>query len=255
MKRLTASGEAARDAFGRISSGSRILTDRITSGAGEWVRAGRREDLEGVAAALGCWLRAGLLAGGAWIAYRVLHAAPNLMWAATAVWCWKAYRAKPAAPAAADDAEPADGDGQEPPSQGPRVDLSKAGPPSPEQLVQALRQVAAPHAHLAALARHLDTTPGRVREGLDAAGIPVSGGVRAGGRVSTGVKREDFPTLPTAPGPPVVAPECAGQPGNNNSNNAEPAPGGVTVEHPVPGMTIVRHHADTVLRHHRVQRP
>lgn len=248
MKRLTASPDVARDAAGRITAGSRILTDRITRGAGEWVRKGRRDDLTGISAVLGCWLRVGMLLGAAYGLYSAMRAMPWLMWAATTLWCWKAWRAKPAAPAAEDAVEPAENDGQEQPEQTPVVDLRKPGPPTPEQLVHALHEVASPHAHLASLARHIGTTPGRVREGLEGAGIPVSGGVREGARVSTGVRAEDIPPLPhsdrTVPGPH----KTAGQRDNNNSNN-------VTIEHPHPGMTIVRYPQETAQRTHRVQRP
>lgn len=109
--------------------------------------------------------------------------------------------------------------------------------------------MADPHAHLSALARHLDVPAAAVRAGLDQAGIPVAGGVRAGGRVSTGVKREDFPPPPAPAGPRVVAAEPAGQPDNNNDNNS------TVVERPHPGMVIIRDTADTALRRHHVQRP
>ncbi|MFH9761331.1 hypothetical protein ACH4MJ_04250 [Streptomyces anulatus] len=77
-----------------------------------------------------------------------------------------------------------------------------------EQLAVALHEIGAPHAHLAALATHLDTTPARVREGCAHAGIPIAGGVRMkGAGVSTGVRMKDFPPLSSpdaAPSAPVV---------------------------------------------------
>lgn len=93
MKRPTASGDAARDAAGRLTTGSRVLADRITTGAAAWVRAGRRDDLTGIPAVLGCWGRLMTLAGAAYGLHAVLRAVPWGMWAATAVWCWKAWRA------------------------------------------------------------------------------------------------------------------------------------------------------------------
>lgn len=69
-----------------------------------------------------------------------------------------------------------------------------------EQLVQALHEVGAPHAHFTALADHLKASTTAVKEALAAAHIPTSGGVRMKGRpvaVSPGVKREDFPPLPS----------------------------------------------------------
>ncbi|WP_234354793.1 hypothetical protein, partial [Streptomyces sp. NRRL WC-3618] len=44
----------------------------------------------------------------------------------------------------------------------------------------------------------------RVRAGLREAGIPISGGVRMGGAVSTGVKADHFPPLEGAPTEPLL---------------------------------------------------
>lgn len=92
--------------------------------------------------------------------------------------------------------------------------------PTREELATALHTIGTPHAHISALAEHLDTPSDRVREALAGAHIPISGGVRMKGRpvpVSTGVKQEHFPPLPS-PG------EEAAQDGvltsNNNSNNS-----------------------------------
>jgi hypothetical protein len=93
----------------------------------------------------------------------------------------------------------------------------KVVPLTAEVLTVALHHVGAPHAHLAVLATHLKTSTARVREGLTGAGIPIEGGVRMKGRgVSTGVKADHFPPLPSptpAPSEDVVA---AGQSNNNN---------------------------------------
>ncbi|WP_019061745.1 hypothetical protein [Streptomyces prunicolor] len=87
------------------------------------------------------------------------------------------------------------------------------------RLTRALHAVGAPHAHTSALAEHLNTTADHVRQALDAAGIPRSGGVRMKGRkvaVSPGVKKSDFPPLPpSAQGAPVAGALTS----NNNSNN------------------------------------
>jgi hypothetical protein len=101
----------------------------------------------------------------------------------------------------------------EPPQEKPADEPSL---PTPEQLAEALHKVADPHAHLAAVATALDTSTDRVREALTAAGIPVSGGVRMGGRVSTGVKAGHFPPLPTPAPDGDVAVVDAGQSNNNN---------------------------------------
>lgn len=109
--------------------------------------------------------------------------------------------------------------------------------PTHEELTAALHQVAAPHAHITALAEHLDTSTELVREGLDGAGIPLSGGVRMKGRkvaVSPGVKAGDFPPLsspaPEASQEGVVAGVLTS---NNNSNNTGE-------QNPQEGMSIIQ---------------
>ncbi|CAL9350503.1 hypothetical protein SUDANB1_00451 [Streptomyces sp. enrichment culture] len=88
-----------------------------------------------------------------------------------------------------------------------------------EQLVQALHEVGAPHAHTTALADHLGASTEAVREALAAAHIPTSGGVRMKGRrvaVSPGVKAADFPPLPSPGDEPAQGGVLTS---NNNDNN------------------------------------
>lgn len=128
--------------------------------------------------------------------------------------------------------------------EGPEVVPAEAPLPTREELAVALRAVADPNVHTAALATHLGLPAERVRAALKAAGIPAGGGVRMGGVTSTGIKASNFPPLPPsgegAPAPAVVA----GQASNNSNSNA---PRVVTRE----GMTIIHDPADTH-RHHRV---
>ncbi|MGW9638829.1 hypothetical protein ACWHAU_06680 [Streptomyces albidoflavus] len=128
--------------------------------------------------------------------------------------------------------------------EGPEVAPAEAPLPTREELAVALRAVADPNVHTAALATHLGLPAERVRAALKAAGIPAGGGVRMGGVTSTGIKAAHFPPLPPsgegAPAPVVVA----GQASNNSNSNA---PRVVTRE----GMTIIHDPADTH-RHHRV---
>ncbi|MFE9645299.1 hypothetical protein ACFYO0_14520 [Streptomyces sp. NPDC006365] len=96
--------------------------------------------------------------------------------------------------------------------------------PTREELAAALHAIGSPHAHITALAEHLGTSNERVREGLDGAGIPVSGGVRMKGRkvaVSPGVRADDFPPLPS-PSPEAAVKGVVAGPltSNNNSNNS-----------------------------------
>lgn len=119
------------------------------------------------------------------------------------------------------------------PQNGPVEVPADPAVPTPGELVEALHQVGAPHAHITALADYLGTPNERVREGLIAASIPVSGGVRMRGRpvaVSPGVKRDHFPPLPS----PAVDGSLGGVlTSNNNSNNS----GG---EAPGEGMSIIK---------------
>lgn len=88
-----------------------------------------------------------------------------------------------------------------------------------EQLTFALHAVGAPHAHITALAEHLQAPTDRVREALTGAGIPISGGVRMKGRpvaVSPGVKNSDFPPLPS---PAQEGTQEGALTSNNNDNN------------------------------------
>ncbi|MFF8485181.1 hypothetical protein [Streptomyces antibioticus] len=109
-----------------------------------------------------------------------------------------------------------------------------------ENLARALHTVGAPHAHISALAEHLDASTEAVREALAEAGIPTEGGVRMKGRkvaVSTGVKRSDFPPLPSPAPDDAVAPVLTS---NNNDNNG-PVGGdreGIRVERTDGGVVI-----------------
>lgn len=118
--------------------------------------------------------------------------------------------------------------------------------PTFHELCESLARVGTPHAHIAVLAHDLGTTPERVREALEACGVPVEA-VRMQGRgSSTGVKGGSLPTPRS-----VVA---AGQPADNDNNNTaeEGAEKGLRVERIGQAGTVVRHPADAV-RHHNVR--
>ncbi|ROQ69190.1 hypothetical protein EDD93_3687 [Streptomyces sp. 840.1] len=76
-----------------LTAGQRLLVRRLTERAAAWVRAGRRDDLDGVAAILGCALRLVLLAAGAYGAWWLIRRWPVILWAAVPLWCWAAIRA------------------------------------------------------------------------------------------------------------------------------------------------------------------
>ncbi|MEU0157947.1 hypothetical protein ABZ154_03640 [Streptomyces sp. NPDC006261] len=202
-----------------LTHGQRLLLQRLTARAAAWVRAGRRNDLDGLAAVLGCVLRLAVLAAGAYGAWWVVRRWPSVLWVLVPVWCWAAIRAIPK-----ETAEQPDGD-----AKGPEPAPAAEAPPLPtlQDIREAVSRVGTPHAHLAVLAEALGTTTDRVREVLAEHSIPVEP-VRMRGRgSSTGVKADHSPA-------PAAAPEgvvAAGQPANNNINNT-------TVQHHAGGAHI-----------------
>ncbi|MGW3571845.1 hypothetical protein ACWDSL_49595 [Streptomyces sp. NPDC000941] len=168
------------------------------------------------------------------------------MWPGVAWFLLAAWRA--AAPDAEADEEP-EGEDDEEESSGEEQEAAQPAPETPRlptwgELGEALARVGTPHAHIAVLAEDLGTTPERVREALDWCGVPVEAARMRGRGSSTGVKGAALPTPRTAHADVVAA----GQPGNNNDNNAH----GPIVERPVEGMTIIRDPAETALRKHAV---
>lgn len=151
--------------------------------------------------------------------YERIHAgaAPGLMFGAAGVWVVAAYRCgrdgwqpkhRPTTVPQDEQAAP----------QETAAEQAPAGPPPPtlQQLHAALQRVGTPHAHIAVLAADLEVSPERVREALARHDVAVET-VRMRGRgASTGIKSDALPA-PTAPTDGVVA---AGQPANNDNNNA-----------------------------------
>ncbi|WP_069743047.1 hypothetical protein [Streptomyces sp. EN23] len=209
-----------------LTHGQRLLLRRIGHRAAAWVRAGRRDDLDGVAAILGCVVRLAVLAAGAYGAWLLIRRWPAVLWALVPLWCWAAIRAIPKETAEQptdeeDDSEPAP------------AAVEALALPTLQDVSDAVSKVGTPHAHLAVLAEALGTTTDRVREALAEHRIPVEP-VRMRGRgSSTGVKAGRFPAPVAAPGGVVAA----GQPANNNDNNTA-APFRITDDPDNP----VRHH-------------
>ncbi|MEU3447234.1 hypothetical protein AB0H29_08385 [Streptomyces thermolilacinus] len=237
----------------RLTQGTAQLAQRLGERATAWVRAGRRDDLDGWRAALGCIVRAALLAGGLWLLWRAVRAFPALMFLLVPVGlaaAWRVGRSPHPTTAATTGAAPAADEQQ------PDVDLPGA-----------VRAAAGPHsgAHLKVLAAHLTKTTGRewdiaaVRAACRAAGIPIDQ-VRMGTgpkSVTSGVRLKDLPDPPPTPSPaPAVAVVVAGQPtptGATTATTTDPADTpreGVRVE-PIgdTGHLIVRHPADAARRH------
>ncbi|MFD7016102.1 hypothetical protein [Streptomyces sp. NPDC059928] len=191
-------------AASRLANGATVLARRLVDRASAWVRAGRREDLTGWQASIGCWVRLALLIAGLWILWRIVRAAPALLWGIAPVLGIAAWRAgrpprKPAAPAAAEVPEP--------------VEEQPVSTVSDAEFVELVRRCIGPRSgvHLAVLPELLSQFTGeawsaaRVRASLAAAGVAVSGSVRMGSRgVSTGVRLDALPC--PAPTPPVAPP-------------------------------------------------
>lgn len=82
----------------RLAIGSSRAGRRLAVRLAAWVARGRRADLTGWRAALGCWLRLAALAFGLYLLWRVVRALPALMWLLSAAWLAIAWRAGRDAP-------------------------------------------------------------------------------------------------------------------------------------------------------------
>lgn len=199
----------------RIASGSTTVARRLAAGAAAWVRRGRRDDLTGVKAALGCWLRLALLALGGYLLWRLVRAVPNLMWVLTAGWIVASWRAgKPApteTPGTAHDT---------PPANTPET-------PSPAASREALRTLlldlmgTGSAVHLSTVLDHLQKRPDTaaltaswkiadLRARLEALDITVQPKVKAHGKGATrGIRRVDLAPAPEAAPETSTAPSTA----------------------------------------------
>lgn len=188
----TRPGTAAQRQARNLTAGHRHLVRNLTARAAAWVRAGRREDLEGIAAALGPIVRTAVLAAGLYIGWRIIRQWPALLWAAVPLWIWAAVRAIP-------DEGPAP------------AEISAA---QREQLHALIRDLIGdrPGVHLSTLLEHLqkhgqgegwDITLLRTR--LPLLGVPVRRSVKVAKKVAYGVHREDLPQA----SPAEAAPEAA----------------------------------------------
>lgn len=173
-----------------LVAGQRILVRRLTARAAAWVRAGRRDDLAGVAAILGCILRMAILGGAVYGAWWLIRRWPVILWAAVPLWLWAAVRALDHnEDDDQEDAAPADTAAQR------------------EQLHALVRDLIGdrPGVHLSTLLDHLQKhgqgegwTIALLRERLPRLGVPVRRSVKVKRRVAYGVHRDDLPTTSPA---------------------------------------------------------
>lgn len=90
----------------RLAEGSAIVARGLGRRLAAWVARGRREDLKGWRAVLGCWLRLAVLTLGVYLLWRLVRAMPQLMWLLSAGWIVAAWRAGRESPEDAEE-EPA----------------------------------------------------------------------------------------------------------------------------------------------------
>lgn len=187
----------------RLATGSRALARGLGALTAAWIARGRRHDLTGWRAALGCWARLALVLLGLYALWRLVRAVPNLMWLLTACWTLAAWRAgRPAPEAAAEPTEEAPAC-----SQGEAIRallLELMGEASGVQLRTVL-------AHLQGEGQWEDRSVTDMRRRLEALHIPVHRGVKAGGQVPTwGVRRADLEApSPATSEEPSTAPSTA----------------------------------------------
>ncbi|MFJ9029795.1 hypothetical protein ACIRQP_14930 [Streptomyces sp. NPDC102274] len=174
----------------RLWDGSTIRARRLADTVTTWIRKGRREDLTGFVAVLGCWLRVALVALGLYVLWRLVRAMPALLWLIVPVWCWKAVRAAPAGEAPAD---------------GPDLPEDDAEDHLRDMLSDLIGD--RPGVHLSTVLDHLQKQGqgegwevADLRSRLEALGVPVRRSVKVARRVAYGVHRDDL----AAPSPQPV---------------------------------------------------
>ncbi|MFD3646365.1 hypothetical protein ACFWUT_23395 [Streptomyces cyaneofuscatus] len=173
-----------------LTHGQRLLIRRLTDRATAWVRAGRRADLQGLAAILGCILRAVILLAGAYGAWLLIRRWPAVLWLAVPLWCWAAIRAIPK--------EQPQPETEEPPQTAPDYEPRDA---MLWLLYDALGDQ--PSMYLSDVLKHLqEQGHGKgwrvadLRARLEALGIPVEMKLKTGGRTaSRGIVRAQLPPL------------------------------------------------------------
>jgi hypothetical protein len=172
----------------RLAAGSVAVARRLGDRVFAWVRRGRREDLDGWRAALGCWLRLIVLVLGVYLLYRLVRAVPVLLWLFSASWTIAAWRA---GKAVLDASEDTDGDSPEEALQG-----------SPAEVVRGLLLEVmgdADTVHLNAVLAHLQKrgqwegrTVTDLRARLTLLDIPHDRSVKVGRVPTWGVRRRDL---------------------------------------------------------------
>jgi hypothetical protein len=192
---------AERNVEGWLAEGSEAMWQRLTDGVTGWIRAGRRDDLDGWRAALGPIIRLALVGALGYGAWALVRRFPWLLWLLLAGFltaAWKVTHRRPAE----DVDEPAE---DEPAEQSPEERRAAAEQAFVEYVVASIGD--AKGVHLSTLAEGLDRPgylPGwgvaEVRAQLGRLNIPCRRSVKvrnAAGEwaVAWGVHRDDVPAL------------------------------------------------------------
>jgi hypothetical protein len=199
VKRHLALWAARTTTADRLATGSALVWQRRTDALTAWVRAGRREDLNGWRAALGPIARLIILGAVTYVAWAVVRALPWLLWLLAGCWLRAAWRASKTS-AQSPQEEPA----------GPDVDAVRT------LLLEAMGEADAVHlrtvlAHLQQKGHAEGWTVADLRARLEALHIPVHAKVKAPGSKSPtrGVRRADLAPSPTVAQEASTAPSTA----------------------------------------------
>ena len=182
----------------RLATGSTAVARRLGRRAADWVARGRRHDLTGWRATLGCWLRLVGLGLGIYLLWRLVRAVPNLLWLLSAAWVIASWRAGKSLPEASTEGE---GSAATPPAEAVRtLLLDVMGTADGVHLRTVL-------AHLQEHGQWEGRKVAELRAHLERLGIPLDRRVKVRGIPTWGVRRRDL----VAPSPPA-APESSTAP-------------------------------------------
>ncbi|HEY8985654.1 MAG TPA: hypothetical protein VIU15_39550 [Streptomyces sp.] len=164
----------------QIAAGSAALTRRLGARAASWIARGRRDDLTGWKAALGCWARLALLTLGGYLLWRLVRAIPGVMWLLTGAWAIAAWRA-----------------GRPPTEEAPVAPSQASGEAVRALLLDLMGDASAVHlrtvlAHLQDQGQWKGRSVTDLRARLTLLGIPHDRAVKVGGVPTWGVRRKDF---------------------------------------------------------------
>jgi len=168
----------------RLATGSTLLARSLAARCADWIRKGRRDDLTGWRAALGCWARLALLGLTGYALCRLIRAVPNLMWLLSTAWLFAAWRA--GKPSGEDQDQEDDDDPREASTEAVR-----------RLLLEVMGDADAVHLRTVLARLHQDgqwegRTVTDLRTRLTLLGITTDRGVKVGGIPTWGVRRRDL---------------------------------------------------------------